>query len=75
MSNPSVPLSLSIQDLVLINNALNEIINGPAAISLAEFQTRTGVSLNEAEALLSRISAEMGKLNAGAKNLWERERN
>jgi hypothetical protein len=63
MSHPNVPLSLSIQDLVLINNALNEIINGPSAISFSEFQTRTGVSLNEAEALLTRISAEIGKLN------------
>jgi hypothetical protein len=63
MSHPNEPLSLSFQDLVLINNALNEIINGPSAITLAEFQTRTGVSLNDAELLLSRISAEIEKLN------------
>lgn len=42
-------------ELVLVNNALNEVLHGPDAIATSEFQTRTGVSVEEAEALLSRI--------------------
>jgi hypothetical protein len=48
-------LGLRIDDLVLINNALNEIINGPGAIGPCEFHARTGATIEEAEPLLSRI--------------------
>lgn len=48
-------VSLSEAELVLMNNALNEILHGPGAIARWEFQTRTGVSAEEAEALLARI--------------------
>jgi hypothetical protein len=48
-------LRLCVDDLLLINNALNEIINGPAAIAQHEFQTRTGATIAEAALLLSRI--------------------
>lgn len=50
-------VTLSLKDLVLINNALNEIINGPSAIEPWEFQTRTGVTIEEAKTLLSRIGS------------------
>ena len=49
-------LMLDLSDLVLINNALNEIINGPAAIDTAECQARTGATIEEAERLLSRVA-------------------
>ncbi len=48
-------LAFNDAELVLINNALNEILHGPAAIPAWEFQTRTGVSVEEAELLLSRV--------------------
>lgn len=51
------PMQFSHAELVLINNALNEILHGPDAISAGEFQTRTGASVAEAKALLSRIGS------------------
>lgn len=60
MGDPSsneVLLKLTLDELVLINNALNEIINGPSAIEAREFQTRTGSTVEEAEQLLSRIGS------------------
>lgn len=50
-------VELSIDDLVLINNALNEILNGPGAIEPRQFQTRTGAAVAQAENLLSRINS------------------
>jgi hypothetical protein len=64
MKHQNVSLNLSLQELVLITNALNEIINGPDAIASEAFETRTGVGFNEAQALLSRMSAEAESLNA-----------
>lgn len=64
MRHQAISLNLSAQELVLITNALNEIINGPDAITSVEFQTRTGIGINEARALLSRMSAEIESLNA-----------
>lgn len=64
MRHQAISLNLSAQELVLITNALNEIINGPDAIASVEFQTRTGIRINEARALLSRMSAEIESLNA-----------
>lgn len=46
---------MNLDELVLINNALNEILNGPSAISRWEFQLRTGVEVEDAERLLTRI--------------------
>ena len=51
-----VKLALSETDLVLLNNALNEILNGPDAIAEWEFQTRTGAERSEAVRLLRRNS-------------------
>jgi len=48
-------MELTLAELVLINNALNEIINGPSAIDPRDFELRTGVELEEAKKLLDRI--------------------
>ena len=48
-------ISFSYSELVLVNNALNEILHGPDSIAEWEFQTRTGVSVAEAQALLARV--------------------
>lgn len=48
--------TFNLEELVLLSNALNEILNGPAAIEAWEFQTRTGLERSQAEALLERIS-------------------
>ncbi len=49
-------LRLTNEELVLLNNALNEVCNG-IAIEEWEFQTRLGASLNEARDLLQRFHA------------------
>lgn len=54
----------SFAELVLMNNALNEILHGPDAIAAAEFQTRTGVCIEEAEALLTRIGKALEAMHA-----------
>ena len=46
---------LSKEELALINNALNEILNGAYAIDREEFQTLTGSTPEEAEKLLEKI--------------------
>ncbi len=53
--NPSPPVNLSREELLLINNALNEILNGPEAIEDWEFETRVGCPRSQALALLKRI--------------------
>jgi hypothetical protein len=55
--------SLTEDDLLLINNALNEIINGPGAIDVWEFQTRTGVEFQDAEKLLKKTRLALNELN------------
>lgn len=67
MSNASIKEhipGLSHAELVLVNNALNEILHGPDAIPAAEFQTRTGVSVEEAEVLLKRIGNALEAMHA-----------
>ncbi len=56
LSSEERTVLLSEADLVLLNNALNEILHGPEAIEEWEFQTRTGLERNYAMALLERIS-------------------
>lgn len=51
-------------ELVLLNNALNEILHGSEAIAPWEFQTRTGVSVEDATALLARIGKELEATDA-----------
>ena len=47
-------ISLTIDELVTISNALNEICN---AFAVPEFQTRIGVSVEEAQGLLKKVGA------------------
>ncbi|MEJ0042139.1 MAG: hypothetical protein WDM81_07940 [Rhizomicrobium sp.] len=51
----SVDLRLSRNEMVLLNNALNEVCHG-MAFSEAEFSTRLGAERSTALALLSEIS-------------------
>jgi hypothetical protein len=55
--------SLTEDDLLLINNALNEIINGPSAIEKWEFQIRTGVEFQDAEKLLKKTRLALDEFN------------
>ena len=52
-------MDLTLDELLLFNNALNEILNGPCAIDDWEFQTRTGVEREAAVALLERAGQEL----------------
>jgi hypothetical protein len=49
-----ITLKLSQDELLLLNNALNEVCNG-VHIDDAEFSTRLGASRNDARRLLERI--------------------
>jgi hypothetical protein len=49
-----VSLVIAIDELRLLNNALNEIANG-VSISDAEFEARLGASRGEAKALLASV--------------------
>ena len=51
-----VRLTLSHEDLVLIQNSLNAILNGPDAIDAAEFETRIGSTPAYARDLLARLT-------------------
>ena len=51
-----VTLTLSVDELMIINNALNEVCNG-IHIADSEFQTRMAVERDEARAVLHRINA------------------
>jgi hypothetical protein len=46
----SVTIKFNSRELLILNNALNEICNG---IEIPEFETRIGASLNDANRLLS----------------------
>ncbi len=45
-------LSLTLEELCIINNALNEVCHG---IDVPEFSTRMGASLTEVQALLDKV--------------------
>jgi CCR4-NOT transcriptional regulation complex NOT5 subunit len=47
-------------ELLWINNALNELLNGPEAIEEWEFHTRMGGHRDQVEALLRRVNDEVG---------------
>jgi hypothetical protein len=59
LNEKSVRLSLSAGELVLLNNALNEIVNG---IDLERFDTRLGASREEAQKLLAQFSMLLDKI-------------
>jgi len=52
----AVVLEVSRGELILINNALNEVSNG-IHMDEGEFQTRLGVSVEDARRLLRRVQA------------------
>lgn len=56
-------LSVSLDELTTINNSLNEICN---ALEPEEFQTRMGVTVEEARALLAEINEVL--VAAGGEN-------
>ncbi len=60
MGDAAYTLAVSEHDLVLINNALNEVCNG-VDIADAEFETRLGGSREEARELLGRIGRLLGR--------------
>jgi hypothetical protein len=51
-------IELSELDLVVVNNALNEVLNG---IDLFEFSTRIGVERDQVVELLSQVSAALDR--------------
>ena len=51
---------LSAADWGVLQNALNEVVNGPEAIEGWEFQTRMGVTPDRARDLLTRMRAREG---------------
>lgn len=53
-------VQLSVLELVLLNNALNEVLHG-AGIREPEFGTRLGASRAEAERLLARLGRLLAK--------------
>jgi hypothetical protein len=57
----TVTVELTQDELVALNNALNEVCNGPDAIEDWEFSTRLAVERTEAEDLLTAV----GSLLAG----------
>jgi hypothetical protein len=56
--------ALGHDDLLLINNALNEIINGSNAIDESEFQARTGVEREHAREVLAEVNELFQKAQA-----------
>ena len=50
-----IKIELSLEELLIINNALNEILHGPAEIDEVEFHTRIGVKKSDAKAFLDKI--------------------
>ena len=57
--------ALDDDDLLLINNALNEIINGRNAIDESAFQARTGVEREHARDILADVNELFQKIQAG----------
>jgi hypothetical protein len=47
-----VTVQLSLSEILIINNALNEVCN---AVGLGDFETRIGASFDEASALLKSV--------------------
>ncbi len=50
-----VRVDLSRDELVAVNNALNEVLNGPNALGHHEFHAGVGVTRDEAEQLLDDV--------------------
>ena len=54
-SDDMAVVRLSGDEIRTVNNALNEVLNGPDAIEEREFETRLGVTRNFASTLLRAI--------------------
>lgn len=55
----SVSMQLTEAELILVNNTLNEVLNG---IKITEFQTRLGLSREAAQKLLNEIGSLLDKI-------------
>lgn len=49
-------------ELVWLNNALNEVLNGPQVIEDWEFHSRMGGTRDEVRALLRKVNDRVGEL-------------
>jgi hypothetical protein len=61
----SVTVRLQRDELLAVNNALNEVLNGPDSIEDWEFHTRMSVGPAEARALLKAVGAALERLQRG----------
>jgi len=61
----NVTLRLQRDELLAVNNALNEVLNGPDSIEAWEFHTRMGVEPSEARSLLKAVGAAFERLRRG----------
>ena len=59
-TTPSTPPAFTHDELVILNNALNEVCNG-LSFEDDEFQTRIGYSRAQAQNLLKKIARALGK--------------
>jgi hypothetical protein len=59
LDKDAVRLSLAAGELVLLNNALNEVVHG---VAVPEFDTRLGSRREEAQKLLSQFSKLLDKM-------------
>jgi hypothetical protein len=59
-STPPAPPAFTHDELVVINNALNEVCNG-LSFDDDEFQTRIGYSRAMAQSLLKKIAKMLGR--------------
>jgi hypothetical protein len=59
-NKPQAPLNFTREDLVIINNALNEVVNG-VSLDDDEFQTRLGYSRAKAENVRKKVAKSLGK--------------
>jgi hypothetical protein len=58
--NQSADVRLQLRDLILLNNAMNQVCNG---ISVPEFETRMGATTSEAADLLDQIGRLIDRLS------------
>ena len=58
-------VQLSRHELVILNNALNEVCNG---LDLDEFSIRMGAEIEEVEALLKEVGSIINTIDATEKN-------
>jgi hypothetical protein len=59
IKNQDVMLNLSYEEILILNSALNEIING---IAIPEFETRIGASKNEVADINNKIIELLDKM-------------